>query len=147
MNHLDGIRVGPFHNIHAAYMDLIETYMPSSDASSWDMFFEQAAALRQDFGAEVYDAFEYDNIRKYLVWYGTASINDSGLCGQAMLYEYIVGIRAELFFITSYGSFEKTDPTCGGKFCLEANPMLLSKYTTKYSQQMYEHQQILTAQK
>ena len=71
--------VDPFHNIHAAYMNLIETYMPMSDNDSWDMFFEKANILRGELEAEVYDAFESANIRKYLEWYEASVVNDSGM--------------------------------------------------------------------
>ena len=84
--------VDPFHNIHAAYLDLVETYMPSSNDVSWDDFFETANARRLEFGAEVYDVFNYENIREYLEWYEQATVNDSGLCGQAMLYEYLMSV-------------------------------------------------------
>ena len=142
--------VDPFHNIHAAYMNLIETYMPMSDNDSWDMFFEKANILRGELEAEVYDAFESANIRKYLEWYEASVVNDSGMCGQAMMYEYLMVVRAELFFITSYGSFVQSDPEqdcVDGKFCWEQNSVLLSRYATKYHKQMNEYQQILTAQR
>lgn len=46
----------------------METYLPSSNDQSWDDFFEKAIQLRDNFEAEVYDAFDYDNIRTYLEW-------------------------------------------------------------------------------
>jgi hypothetical protein len=128
-------------------MDLVESYMPSSNDISWDDFFETANARRLEFGAEVYDAFDYGNIRDYLEWYETAGgVNDSGLCGQAMLYQYLMSIRAELFFITSYGSFAKSSPTCAeGKFCWKPKAALLSNFATKYKDQMLGYKKILTA--
>ena len=78
--------IDPFHNIHAAYTNLIETFMPSSGEVSWNPFFERANILREEFDAEVYDAFDYDNLRSYLMWYDAAIINDSGMCGKATLY-------------------------------------------------------------
>ena len=46
----------------------METYLPSSDDHSWDDFFEKAIQLRGDFEAEVFDAFDYDNVKNYLDW-------------------------------------------------------------------------------
>lgn len=52
----------------SAYRNLMETFMPTSDDDSWDDFFELAIQLRNEFQAEVYDAFDYDNVRNYLEW-------------------------------------------------------------------------------
>ena len=107
-----------------------------------------ANELRQKFQAEVYDAFEYENISNYLQWFEDADINGAGMCGVAMLFGYLTAVRAELFFITSMGLCVKTtEPSCDDtKFCWKPRPSVLLRYTTKYSNQMRELQRILPAE-
>lgn len=131
--------VDPFHNIHAAYMNLMETYFPRSPSDSWDLFYERASHLRVEFEAEVYDAFAYDNIRGYLEWFEKSSINDSMLCGQAMLFQYLMTVRTELFYISEFGSHVRNGDSW------ELNLELVTRYATKFKKQISEYQMMLTA--
>lgn len=56
--------------------------MPKSSDDSWDGYFEKASMLRHELESEVFDAFDIENVKKFLMWYKDADINDTGMCGQ-----------------------------------------------------------------
>eukprot|EP00584_Thalassiosira_punctigera_P004854 CAMPEP_0172528130 /NCGR_PEP_ID=MMETSP1067-20121228/2618_1 /TAXON_ID=265564 ORGANISM="Thalassiosira punctigera, Strain Tpunct2005C2" /NCGR_SAMPLE_ID=MMETSP1067 /ASSEMBLY_ACC=CAM_ASM_000444 /LENGTH=926 /DNA_ID=CAMNT_0013311993 /DNA_START=93 /DNA_END=2870 /DNA_ORIENTATION=- len=130
----------PFESIHAAYTNLMETYMPKTPDRSWDNFFEKAIMLRHDLDAEVYDAFETENIKSFLKWFENAeTINDMGMCGQAAEFKFINVVRFELLQICLFGSFIRRE-NCDGATtnCWDQDPKMQASYLEKYMEQLEE---------
>jgi len=93
----------PFNDIHSKYLTLMDELPSDTNGRSWGKFFDTAKSYTIEVKEEIYDSFKVGKIKSFLEWWGGTPQNDMGMCGQSFIFNFILSVRHELFFIMTMG--------------------------------------------